>query len=395
MSSDETPWRDAAGWWTISREVRGHPRYQFQLYYKNYYASNAERGKHLDYQVAADYRDQGDLTYLPESAGLLSYKHVKHLLKITGRHDSLVAKEPHIEKNYDKFTPVYKALRKSRVASIANARFMQLPFYADAALQDHLNAAAHKLEFDPAVKEYEYKNIANVEEEIPIGTPLIMELELRCNRPLDGNIRARLQERGPNTYAPDLIDPLEIEVYREVAKARLINTRTGTFVRGWVPYNNESYNLLISGLRQDKVRLGVPKFVTWTGPFQQLLVDQAQQPPKYNFLGLDAQAVRFGPQPHRYSILPPLRNPAQAATIVAGGLFTYDDERRMEKLSLADAALALRVLQKRQREAAEDMYRPGAVMERLNKQRLEEAMRLKEDMGEEAACVPNLSALRL
>ena len=218
MSSDETPWRDAEGWWTISREVRGYPRYQFELYYKNPYET---MGKHLDYQVAADYRDQGDFSYLPESAaGLLSYKLVKHTLKITCRHDSLVAKEPHVERNYEKFAPVYKALRKSRVASIANARFMQVPFNADAALQDHLDAAAHGLEFDDSNRIYNTKTIANVDHEVPIGTPLIMELEFRCNRPLDGNIRARLQERGPNEYAPDLIDPLVVDVYREVAKAR-------------------------------------------------------------------------------------------------------------------------------------------------------------------------------
>ena len=60
----------------------------------------------------------------------------------------------------------------------------------------------------------------------------------------------------------------------------------------------------------------------------------------------------------------------------------------MEKLSLADAALAMSVLAKRQLQA-EGMWRPGAVLERRNKQRSKEAM------GEEAACVPNLSALRL
>ena len=392
MSSDETPWRDDEGWWTISHELKGYPHYQFELYYKNPFDP---MGKHLDYQVAADYRDQGDLSYLPESAGLLSYKLVKHLLKITGRHDSLVAKEPHIERNYDKFTPVYKALRKSRVASIANARFMRVPFNADETLQDHLNAAAHKLEFDHSDRRYKTKKIAELDYTIPIGTALIMELEFRCNRPLDGNIRARLQEQLPKDYAPDLINPLEVDVYREVAKARLIDTRTGTFVPGWVPYNNENYNLVINGLEQDKVRLGVPKFVAWTGPYQQLLLDQAQQPTMYNFLGLDAKPIpRFGTaflekMRSRYSILPPLRDPAHAATIVADGLFTYDEERLMEKLSLADAALAMSVLAKRQREAAHSLWQPGAAMERRNKQRLKEAM------GEEAACVPNLSGLRL
>ena len=386
MSSDETPWRDDEGWWTISQEVPGFPRYQFQLYYKSPYDPMI---RHLDYHVAVDYRDQGDLSYLPESAGLLSYKLVKHTLKSTGKHDSLVAKEPHVERNYEKFTPVYKRLRKSRVASIANARFMQVPFNADGTLQDHLNAAAHKPEFDHSDRRYKTKKIADLDHTIPIGTPLIMELEFRCNRPLDGNIRARLQERRPNEYASDLIDPLVVDVYREVAKARLIDTRTGTFVPGWVPYNEENYKLVINGLQQDKVRLGVPKFVAWTGPFDQLLLDPAQQPTMYNFLGLDGQTVRSAKRHERYSVLPPLGHEAYAATIVADGLFTYDDERRMEKLSLADAAMAMRVLTKRQREAADGMWRPGGVLERRNKQRMEEAM------GEGAACVPNLSALRL
>ena len=110
----------------------------------------------------------------------------------------------------------------------------------------------------------------------------------------------------------------------------------------------------------------------------------------YNFLGLDAKPVRVEPQQQlQYSILPPLRDPAPAATIVAGDLFTYDEERKMEPLSLADAALALCVLAKRQREAAHSMWQPRGAMERRNKQRLEEAMKTK------AACVPDLSKLRL
>lgn len=383
MSSDEWPWRDAEGWWTIGHEVRGYPRYQFELYYKN---PHEQAGRHLDYEIATDYRDRDNHSWRPEPAGLVSYGTVKHLLKITGRHDSLVAKEPHIEKNYDKFTPVYKSLRSGHVASIANARRMQVRYNADATLQDHLHAAAHRQVFDESDLEYKNKKIADVEEEIPIGTELILELEFRCNRPLHGNIRARLQERGQN--AAELMDPLEVEVYREVARARLIDTRTGTFVKGWVPYNQESYNFVINGLRTDVVRLGVPRFVSWTGRVQQLL-DPAQQPAVYNFLGLDGQTVRPGKRHERYSVLPPLGHEAYAATIVADDLFTYDDERRMEKLSLADAAMAMRVLTKRQREACDGMWRPGGVLERRNKQKCLEAM------SEGAACVPNLSALRL
>ena len=386
MSSDESPWRDAEGWWTLGHEVQGYPHYRFELYYTNLYRSG---GNHLNYVIASDHRYQGNDSWWTEFSAHVSYRRVKNALKPTFRHGRPVEKEPHVEKNYEKFTPIYKLVRSGRVPSIANARRMQVRFAADKKLQEHLHAAAYREERDDSDGEYKEVQIADVERaEIPIGTPMILELEFRCNRPLDGNIRARLPADGDG-WGKDLVDPLELEVYREVSKARLIDARTGRFVPGWVPYNNDDYDISIHGNGTDSVKIGVPRFVAWTGPWWRLLLDPSESDLRYDLLGLDGPNTPFR---YSYSVLPPLRHPKHPATIVPDNLFTYDEERRMGRLSVADAALAMRVLQKRQRDA-EDMYRPGAVMERLNKQRLEEAM--QEAMGEGAACVPNLSALRL
>ena len=259
---------------------------------------------------------------------------------------------------------------------------MQFRFAADEKLQEHLHAAAHREQRDDSDGEYKEVKIADVEHEIPIGTTMILELEFRCNRPLDGNIRARLSADG---RGKDLVDPLELEVYREVAKARLIDTRTGRFVPGWVPYNNDHADDSTRGDGTDSVKIGVPRFVAWTGPWERLLREPAELDLRYDLLGLDGRDTPFR---YSYSMLPPLVDQNHPATIVPNNLFTYDEERRMGRLSVADAALAMSVLTKRQRDA-EGLWRPGGVLERRNKQRLKEAM------GEGAACVPNLSALRL
>lgn len=372
MSSDEAPWRDDEGWWKLGEAVEGgRTNYKQYLYYKHPYRQS---GKDLDYRVSEDYRSSGNDDGWTDFSEYAAYRTVKRALRPGFKNGSPVAKKPHVEKNYEKFTPVYKLVRSGRVPSIANARRMQVHFNADAQLATHMREAVPSYEGDD-------------DDCIPNGTPMILELEFRCNRPLHRNIRARLPRLGQNTYGPDLIDPLELEVYREVSRARLIDTRTEKFVPGWVPYNNDETYDSIRERGTERVMIGVPRYVAWTGPFWRLLLDQAQQsdPPMYNFLGLDGRDVGFV---YVQSLLPFLQVTEHPATIVPDDLFTYDDERRMEKLSLADAALAMSVLAKRQREA-EGMWRPGAVLERRNKQRLKEAM------GEGAACVPDLSALRL
>lgn len=377
MSSDEAPWRDDEGWWKLGEAVEGYPHYKQYLYYKHPYR---QLGKDLDYRVSEDYRSSGNDHGWTDFSEYVSYRTVKRALRPGFKNGIPVAKKPHVESNYEKFASAYKLVRSGRradggrVASIANARRMQVHFNADAQLACHMREAVPSYEGDD-------------DDCIPNGTPMILELEFRCNRPLHRNIRARLPRLGQNTYGPDLIDPLELEVYREVSRARLIDTRTGKFVPGWVPYNNDETYSGISERGTERVMIGVPRFVAWTGPYWRLLLDQAEQsdPPMYNFLGLDGRDVGFR---YSQSLLPFFRVTAHHATIVPDDLFTYDEERRMESLSLADAALAMSVLAKRQRKA-EDMWRPGAVLERRNKQRLKEAM------GERAACVPDLSALRL
>ena len=353
---DESPWRDAEGWWILGEDVPmpDGPVYRKHLYYTN---PRRSRSRHLHYNMRDDPRNSDGYVEWYHSHGFVSYKSVKHALRpVFDRNGHPVEKEPHVEKNHRTFQMVYKLVRRSNIPTIANARRMQFHYKADKQLQEQLRAAAHGE--DPDADEL----VGTEHEPVPIGTDMILELEFRCNRPLDGNILARLNKKG-KAWGKDLPDSPEIEVCREVAKARLIDTRTGTFVPGWVPYNNTSDIYVDRGHGTDRVKIAVPRFVAWTGEWWRLVISSDQSSLNYEFLGLDGRdTIHY----YSYSMLPPVRYRTGPATIVPDDLFTYDQERRMEKLSIADAALAMIFLQKRQRGAAEAMYEPGGAMaERL------------------------------
>ena len=392
MAYDEAPWRDEEGWWKLGEAVERHPHYKQYLYYKHPYRVS---GKNLDYRVSEDYRSSGNDDGWTDFSEYAAYRTVKRALRPGFKNGSPVAKKPHVEKNYQLFAPVYKSVRSGRVASIANARRMQVRFNADAQLARHMCAAVPFDEGDD-------------DDCIPNGTPMILELEFRCNRPLHSNIRARLPRLAQNTYGPDLINPIELEVYREVSRARLIDTRTGKFVPGWVPYNNDETYAEIRERGTDCVMIGVPRFVAWTGPYWRLLLDQAEQsdPPMYNFLGLDGRDVGFR---YSQSLLPCFRVTAHPATIVPDDLFTYDEERKMEPFSLADVALAAKNIEAMKQRWAQRAWKPhnppGVMYEKQKAQYLPpeapqsprqlERQRSHSGWTKAAACVPNLSGLRL
>ena len=401
MSSDEAPWRDDEGWWKLGEAVEGYPHYKQYLYYKHPYRQS---GEGLDYRVSEDYRSVGDdaLRGWTDFSEYVAYRTVKRDLRPGFKNGRPVAKKPHVERNYELFASAYKLVRRGRradggrVASIANARRMQVHFNADGQLACHMREAVPSNEGDD-------------DDCIPNGTPMILELEFCCNRPLHRNIRARLQERGGGAYGPDLINPIELEVYREVSRARLIDTRTGKFVPGWVPYNNDETYSEIRERGTERVMIGVPRYVAWTGPYWRLLLDQAQQsdPPMYNFLGLDGRDVGFS---YVQSLLPFFRVTAHPATIVPDDLFTYDEERRMEPFSLADAALAAKNIEAMKRRWAQRAWKPnnppGAMYLKQRAQypppepqspRQLERQRSHSSRAHNsaAACVPDLSALRL
>ena len=393
MSSDEAPWRDEEGWWKLGEAVEGYPHYKQYLYYKHPYRQS---GKDLDYRVSEDYRSSGNDDGWTDFSEYTAYRTVKRALRPGFKNGSPVAKKPHVEKNYEKFTPIYKLVRSGRVPSIANARRMQVHFNACAQLACHMREAVPSNEGDD-------------DDCIPNGTPMILELEFRCNRPLHRNIRARLPRLGQNTYGPDLIDPLELEVYREVSRARLIDTRTGKFVPGWVPYNNDETYDEIRERGTERVMIGVPRYVAWTGPYWRLLLDQAQQsdPPTYNFLGLDGRDIGFL---YCQSLLPFFRVTAHRATIVPDDLFTYYDERLMEPFSLADVALAAKNIEAMKRRWAQRAWKPnnppGVMYLKQRAQYPPPEARSPRQLERKrshsswtkhsaAACVPDLSALRL